>query len=58
MPIISKGYAPHERADTTRAVAQPEEYAVARFLDKTDHLLAGVIAALVICIGFIVSRQV
>jgi hypothetical protein len=54
MPVTSKGYSAHEHADaTSRAVAHGEEEAIGRFLEKTDHLLAAVIAALVLCVGFI-----
>ena len=54
MPATSKGYSAHEDADALRrAVAHGEEEVIGRFLEKTDHLLAAVIAALVLCVGLI-----
>jgi hypothetical protein len=53
-PATLKGYsAPEDTDASSRAIAHGEEEVIARFLDKTDRLLAAVIAALVLCVGFI-----
>ena len=54
MPASSKGYSALEDADaSSRAMVELEENAMVCFLEKIDHLLAGVLAALILCIGFI-----
>jgi hypothetical protein len=58
MPATSKGYSAHKDADaSSRTMAPGEQEAIMRFLDKTDQLLAAVIAAFVLCIGFIAFGQ-
>jgi hypothetical protein len=54
MPATSKGYSAEDEADAASgSMVQHEEDAIARFLEKTDHLLAAVVAALLVCVGFI-----
>ena len=54
MPATSKGYSANDRADIpSRSLAHREDAAVALFLAKTDQLLAIVLAALVVCVGYI-----
>jgi hypothetical protein len=54
MAATSKGYSAEDEADAANGMfADQEGHAIARFLAQTDHLLAVVIAALVVCVGFI-----
>jgi hypothetical protein len=54
MAATSKGYSAEDEADAASGIlAEQEGDAIARFLEQTDHLLAVVIAALVVCVGFI-----
>jgi hypothetical protein len=57
MAVTSKGYSAEDGADAASALlAHREDDAIARFLEQTDHVLAVVIAALVVCVGFIAVR--
>ena len=54
MPATSKGYSAEDHADVPRlSLTQREELAVALFLTRTDQLLVVVLAALVVCLGYI-----
>ena len=54
MPATSKGYSAGDHADVpSLSLAQREELAVALFLTRTDQLLVVVLAALVVCLGYI-----
>jgi hypothetical protein len=50
MPVSSKGYAADDAENRSRALTPREEDAIALFLEKTDHLLAAVIASLIVCV--------
>jgi hypothetical protein len=54
MPATSKTYSAQDDAHVASGTfAQREEEAISGFLEKIDHMLAVVVAALVVCIGFI-----
>jgi hypothetical protein len=50
MPATTRGYAGDDAESRTRFFTPHEEDAVALFLEKTDHLLAAVIASLIVCV--------
>ena len=50
MPATSRGYARDDAESRGRALTPREEDAIALFLEKTDHVLAAVIAALIVCV--------
>ena len=52
MRATSKGFSADDHAAAN--TSEKEEEAVARFLHKTDHLLALAIAGFVLCVGYIV----
>jgi hypothetical protein len=54
MPATSKAYSAQDEAHAARGTfAQREEEAISGFLEKIDHMIAVVVAALVVCVGFI-----
>ena len=54
MSATSKGYSAADHAEiSSHSLAQREDAAIAHFLAKTDQLLAIVLAALVVCVGYI-----
>ena len=55
MPATSKGYTADGTESCSRSLTPSEEDAIALFLEKTDHFLAAVIAALIVCVGTIVT---
>ena len=57
MPANAKRYAADDAQPRRRPLAPGEEDAIALFLAKTDHLLAAVIASLVVCICTIAFGQ-
>jgi hypothetical protein len=50
MPATTKGYAGDETESRARSLTPHEEDAVVLFLERTDHLLAAVIASLIVCV--------
>ena len=54
MSATTKGYSAADDTEiSSRSLAQREDAAIAHFLAKTDQLLAIVLAALVLCMGYI-----
>jgi hypothetical protein len=50
MPATTNGYVGGETESGARSLTPHEEDAIALFLEKTDHLLAAVIASLIVCV--------
>ena len=57
MPATSNGYAADDDQNRSCSLTRREEDAIAVFLEKTDHLLAAVIASLIVCICTIAFAQ-
>ena len=57
MPGTSKTLSVHEQGDVSRALPEHEDEAIARFLDHVNYMLAAVVAALILCIAYIVSSR-
>ena len=57
MPGTSKTLSAHEHSGVSRALPQHEDEAIARFLDHVNYMLAAVVAALIVCLAYIVSSR-
>ena len=57
MPGTSKTLSVHEQGDVSRALPEHEHEAIARFLDHVNYMLAAAVAALILCLAYIVSSR-
>ena len=53
-PIFDRYTAPARAKVAGRPIHRGESEAIERFIEHTDHLLAAILAGLILCAGFIV----
>jgi hypothetical protein len=57
MPGTFKTLSAHEHRDVSRTLPEHDDEAIARFLDHVNYMLTAVVAALILCLAYIVSSR-